>query len=315
MSTPFQTHERLTAIALAVRPRGFIADLVLPRVSVGAEDFKYAKGRPQETHTIPDTRVGRRSRPNQVEFGADLVSASTQDHALDDPVPIKDIEKARAQMSSWDPLAEASTNTAVLLSLARERRVSSLVTTAATYAAAKRATLAGASQWSHKDSDPIKAVAEALDACLVRPNIMVIGQEAWTGLRRHPKIVEATKMTGAGNEAAGMATKRAVAELFEIDEVIVGQAFYSSAKKGQDAVYARLWGKHCALIHRNTDIAGAESAIPTFGFTAEWMPRETLTATDDLSGIMGSEIVRVRECIQELIAWQDAGYLFRSVVA
>ena len=234
MSTPFQTHERLTAIALAVRPRGFIADLVLPRVSVGAEDFKYAKGRPQETHTIPDTRVGRRSRPNQVEFGADLVSASTQDHALDDPVPIKDIEKARAQMSSWDHAGGSlHQHGGAVVAGARTARVEpgddgGRPMRRRNAHDAGRKPASGATRTAIRSRRWPKRWTRAWCG----PNIMVIGQEAWTGLRRHPKIVEATKMTGAGSEAAGMATKRAVAELFEIDEVIVGQAFYSSAKKG-----------------------------------------------------------------------------------
>ena len=72
----------------------------------------------------------------------------------------------------------------------------------------------------------------------------------WTALRQHPKIVEAVAATGAGDQASGIVMKEAVAELFEVDRVLVGMAWYQSAKRGQADAFARLWGKHACAITR-----------------------------------------------------------------
>lgn len=87
MPAPFPIQPELTAIAIAYRNQSLIADEVLPRVPVGKQDFKYLKHAMAEGFTLPDTKVGRRSKPNDVEFSATEITASTEDFGLDDPVP------------------------------------------------------------------------------------------------------------------------------------------------------------------------------------------------------------------------------------
>ena len=84
----FQINPALTAIAIAYRNRRLIADEVLPRVGVGKQEFKYRKYDLSEGFTVPNSRVSRTSRPNQVEFSAKELTDSTEDFALDAPVPL-----------------------------------------------------------------------------------------------------------------------------------------------------------------------------------------------------------------------------------
>ncbi|MGH2845433.1 MAG: phage capsid protein, partial [Thermoleophilaceae bacterium] len=76
-TAPFPVQPYLTAIAIAYRNPVLIADEVLPRVPVGVQDFKYLKHNLADGFTIPDTKVGRRAKPNEVEFQATETSAST----------------------------------------------------------------------------------------------------------------------------------------------------------------------------------------------------------------------------------------------
>lgn len=69
-NAPFPVQPYLTAIAIAYRNPVLIADEVLPRVPVGVQDFKYLKHNLADGFTIPDTKVGRRGKPNEVEFQA-----------------------------------------------------------------------------------------------------------------------------------------------------------------------------------------------------------------------------------------------------
>lgn len=310
---PFTVQPRLTQIAMAVAVQGLIADAVCPRVGVGGELFQYTKLTESEGFTIPDTKIGRTGRANQVEFGASDVEASTQDHGLEDPVPVKDIKNA--VNTNLDPLAIATERTQQLILLAREKRVADLYTTLANYAASLRATLAGANQWSDVTSDPVRAMMTAMDLMLVRPNTVVMGQAVWTQVSQHPKVVAATKGYGDSSGAPGVATRQAVAALLEVDAIEVGGAFYNSAVKGQTASYGRVWGKHCALLHINRSIVSAQTSMPTFGFTAEWQGLRAGSYMDPSRGVEGCEVVKVVDQVKELISYQTAGYLFRDAVA
>lgn len=63
-----------------------------------------------------------------------------------------------------------------LLRLDFEQRVAALVQNASNYASGLSVALSGASRWSHDDSDSIAAILEKMDATLVRPNTLVMGQ-------------------------------------------------------------------------------------------------------------------------------------------
>ena len=315
-SGPYEVQTRLTQIAQAAMPSGLIADEVCPRVRTGFK-FTYTTLTEEDLLTIPDVRASRAGHLNQVEFGATDTTASVVDYGLEDPVPSRDIEEARAQEVAYDPLEQAAISTAELVKLARERRVADLVTTAANYATDHSATLNGNARWSHASSNPRKAILEALDVPLVRPNTLVFGQKVWTALRQHPKIVEAVTATGAGDEASGIVMKEAVAELFEVDRVLVGKAWYQSAKRGQDDSFARLWGKHACAIHVRHDMVSARDRMPKFCWTADALGGlQVGTYEEPARGVnRGSTVVKVSECVKELVAYGRAGYLWRDAVA
>lgn len=316
---PFVTQPRLTQIAMAIKPEGLIADEVLPRVPVEAEKFIYTKFTTEEMFTIPDTKVGRTSAPNQVEFGAVDVTDSTEDHGLDDMVPNKDIKSAQDSNANFDPRDAAAENVAVLVALAREQRVANLLFGLNTYAASLRQTLSGTSQWSdYANSDPIAALMSAIDSMLVRPTDITFGQLAWTKFRMHPKVVAAILNKSGDNggvTSTGIATRQGVLDLLELKALHVGQSFGNVAKKGQTASYARLWGKHCALTKIERSVRNARSPLPTFGFTAQWGERIAGTIDAPTMGLMGSQIVRVGEHVKELVSFQECGYFFQNCIA
>ena len=312
---PFTIQTRLTAISLAVKVMGLIADVVCPRVNVGGPKFTYTVLDTAEGFTIPDVKIGRTSRANQVEFGAEDKTESVVDYGLEDPVPVRDMNVARDQRANIDPLAVATERTTQLVELAREKRVADLITTLDHYDAALRTTLAGDSQWSSAESDPLNAILAAKDKMLVPASTLVTGQAVWTKLRQHPKIVEAVNMSGAGAQAAGAVAAAAVADLLELDTLHVGRAWVNTARPGQDAVYARLWGKDAALLHINRQIVSPMDAVPTFAFTAEWLGRQAGTYIDSSRGRDGAEIVKVVESCKELISFRPCGYLFKNAVA
>lgn len=311
---PFVIVPELTAIAVAYRQANFIADGVLPRVPVNTKEFRYQKYGLGDAFTAPETLVGRKGTPNQVEFGSTEVTDSVQDHALDAPVPNDDIaqwEAARAAGATGaaSPLMRATSQVQELVQTRREKRAADLVFDPATYAAANRVTLAGTSQWSDPASDPQAAIGDALDTMVMRPNIAVFGRAAWTKTSRNINLVKA--YFGNGTER-GQLTKQAFMELFELDEVLIGEAFWNSAAKGQPPSLVRLWGKHAAFLHRNMQ-ADTEFGM-SFGMTAQFGTRVAGTIHDADIGMRGGERVRSGESVKELVTANDLGYFFQNVV-
>jgi hypothetical protein len=306
--TPFPIQPELTAIAAMYRNRRMIADQVAPRRRVNTQEFKYLKHDFAEGFTVPDTKVGRKSAPNQVEFSATEVTASTQDYALDDAIPKADIDNAPP---NYDPRGKAVEFLTNLIELDREVRVANAVFNANNYAAANKQTLSGTSQFSDfTNSDPIDVITTALDGMVMRPNIMVIGRLAFSKLARHPKVVKA--YYGTGNDT-GVATKNAIAELFELEEVLVGEAFVNTARKGQAASVSRAWGKHIALINRD-NTADLDRGV-TFMLTAQFGDRIAGSQPDGDIGMRGGERVRSGESVAEIILANDLGYFIQNAVA
>lgn len=313
----FPVNPKLTAIAMAYRNEAYtlIADQVLPRIDT-TKKFKYTQYDVAQGYTVPDTKVGRKSAPNQVDFGGTEVTSEVQDYGLDDPIPMDEI-KAWEDMDKpatggpMDPRDISTMMLEGLIQLDREIRVANQVFNAATYGASNKVTLAGSSQWSdYTNSDPLKALMLALDIPLIRPNALVLGQQAATILQMNPVIVEATNGSG---KSRGVASLEVLAQVLGIKKVIVGAGFYNTARKGQPANFARAWGKHAALIY--TDALAAQSQQPTFGFTAQWGTKIAGSEMDKKIGLRGGEVVRVGESVKEVICAPDLGYFFQNAVA
>ena len=314
-AAPFETQRQYTNVAMAVMVPGTIADEVCPRIP-SPYKFAFTKMDQGDRLSAPDSRASRAGRVGEIEFGSTDQQDSTEDWALACPVPSRDVEEARAQRLPYDPLAEATDALAMVMKINREIRVAKLVQTPANYPTGKKVTLVGNSQWSSNSSDPQTAILDAMDAPLVRPNTLVMGQQVWTKLRQHPKIVEAINMSGAGDDARGAVAARQVAELFELEHVLIGRAQYQTANRGQNEAFSYIWGKHAALLHINRSLSGMRSMMPSFCFTAEAMPMEVGTFMDTMRGIgQGTTFVKASESCKELVSWSDAGYLWQNAVA
>jgi hypothetical protein len=309
-TAPFPVNPVLTGVAMAYRNGRMIADDICPRRPIGGESFKWYKHEIGAKLTVPDTRVGRKSIPNEVEFNLVEESASTVDYGLDDVVPVKDMDNAKT-IPGFNPLSTATENMTDIIELSREVRVAGLVFGAGNYAAANKAALVGNDKWSdYVNSDPTDDIVTALDGMVMRGNVAVFGRPAWSKLSRHPQILAGV---GKLNINGGIATRAEVAELFELDEILVGESYVNIAKPGQAVNRARVWGNHCALLYRDK-LADFQNNRPTFSLTAQWGGRIAGDMPEPKVGLRGSVRVRVGEAVRELVIANDLGFLFQDVV-
>lgn len=306
---PFTPDFDLTTVTLVYSNKRLIGDMVLPRVSVGRMEYKHLEYDMRQSFTIPDTSVGRKSVPNELTFDATERASSTSDYALDDIIPVVDIQNAPKNHSPIDQATMTLTN---LILLDRELRVAAKVFDPDTYPVGNKTQLSGTEQWSdYDDSVPLTDIAAAIDAPIIRPNKMVIGRAAFTVLAQHPDIVKATH----GNSGdKGYARREDIAELFELDEVLVGESLHNIAKPGQEISLQRVWGKHCALLWLDPNFRTPTGGA-TFGFTAEFGNRSSSLLDEPKIGMRGSKRVRVGESVDEQISAAALGYFIEDAVA
>lgn len=307
----FPQSTELTAIAMAVSNRRMIADLVLPRTSpLGSSKFSYQYYSPEQFFTVPDTRVGRKGRVNEVDFTGKEITSETVDHGLEIGLPQKDIDNAPANTNLMGLTAEML---AGLILLDREIRTAQLMLDPAQYQGNSEV-VAATDRFDNPSSNPLDYLLDVLDRPLVRPNTMTLGQREWRSLRTHPAIVKAVH----GNSGdAGAASRQAVADLLEISNLYVGEALLNIAKPGQLAQMRSCWAGGVSLAYIDETaarISGQVTGALTFGFTAQCDQRVAGSWFDQNIGLRGGQRVRVGEEVLEVICAPCAGYLLEDVV-
>lgn len=310
---PFPINPVQTGIALAYKNLTLIADMVMPRVNVATKEFKYQKYDKAERFTVPNTLVGRKGAPSEMEFGATEEAAFVKDYGLDSVIPNDDIIQAAAGGTNYNPINHTTEVLTDLILLDREKRVADIVFDADSYNSSYKTDVSGTAtdQWSdYTNSEPRDQILEALDEPIMRPNIFVINQNVWRVLRQHPQIVSSI-LGNSGKQ--GTITRQQLADLLEVEEVIVGQGFINIAKPNQAPVMTRVWGNHGALLYRNR-LANTQMGA-TFGFTAQYQGRIAGQMAEQKVGLRGGVRVRVGESVKELVIAKDLGYFFENAIA
>lgn len=315
-TTAFPINPVLTAIAMVYSNPAvsLIADEVLPRTPT-AKKFVWSSYDVGQGYTVPQTLVGRKSLPSEVDFTGTLINDEVADYGLDDVVPNDEIEAFASMLKPAsggpvDPLVISTMLTTKLIQLDREVRVAAKVFNAANYGG-NTVTLSGTSQWSdYANSNPLDAILTALDVPVYRPNLAVFGQAAFTKLRQHPKIVQAVFGTA---QTGGVVTREALAQLLEVKRVVVGAGFVNTARKGQAVNNQRVWGKHASFLYIDKEAAMAQQ--PCWGFTAQWGDKVSGDIPEPKMGLRGSQRVRVGESVKEVVSAPALAYYFQNAVA
>lgn len=306
--TPFVVDPKLTAIAIGYRNAQFIADLVAPRVQVPTEQFKWTEFESKDVFTIPNTLVGRKGRPNTVEFSATEKDGSVVDYGLSDEIPQSDIDAAQGN-PAFDPEGRATTKLTELVGLAREKRVADIVMKAASYVHSESIT--GTDKWTDTASDPISQITDAINTPMVTPNVMVLGRMEALALRKNPQIVRAYNGTTGSD---GLVPMSFIQQLFELDQIIIGASRYNTANKGKDMSLSSLWSGGVALLYRK-DAAQLKDDV-TFIITPEWQGKvayRKVMEPGDL-GLRGGVKITVGDTVNELVIANEAGYFLEGVI-
>jgi len=303
---PFPTDTKRTAIAIGYKNTNLIADKVLPYETVPAEKFSYLKHTIADGFTLPDTKVGRKSDPNSVSFSAEDKIEKVEAYGLDDYIPQSDIDNAP---ENYDPVNRSVIGIMDLILLDREKRVADFVLNKDNYSANKKV-LTNAQRFGTATTglDPFTVITDAIDAMLMKPNQMTLGGKLWNFLKSCDSITSAY----FGSANAGRVLKpQELAELFEMNEIIVGSSFVNTAKKGQVVNLAKCWKSSILLAHQNPVTVNSG----TFGFTARHGDRIVGSQEVKKKGLTGGTEVWAGEFVKEVMCSEAHGYLIDNCLA
>jgi hypothetical protein len=107
---------------------------------------------------------------------------------------------------------------------------------------------AAGATWSGGSGDPVEDVRAAREAvkaaCLQRPNAIAMSQRALDHLKNHPAIIDRVKYIGM---LAPDAVKNAIAALFELDEIVVADAYKLTSAEGATEAASAVWGANAVV--------------------------------------------------------------------
>lgn len=258
----------LTNFALNYRPEGFIAERVLTKVDVPKQSDLFATFLQADIFRIDDDRRAPGTEANKTAVQVGSLKFYCKNYALKTEVTAE--ERANA-----DPIFQfyleqgriALTMDKLLLS--QDQRVSSLVFNTSNIGS----NAAVASSWSDAitgHSDPMgdfwKASDQVFLATGYRPNVAVFGINPYNAFRRHQDVV--TKATNPNYLGGGnYPDTQKVAQLLELDEVLVGAAQANTAQQGLNMTLSRIWGNSVLLLYRPP---GARVDAPSLGALMRW---------------------------------------------
>ncbi|MFA6688866.1 MAG: hypothetical protein WCS18_05240 [Sphaerochaetaceae bacterium] len=246
-----------TGLVIAYKNEELIADKVFPISEKKSShlNFKWHKASLGDAFTVPDTQVGRKSRPNQVTFDGTDESGLARAFGLEYPVPQEDIDEAAPAISNYVNRKLLQLMDRVLLG--REIRISSMAQNPANYASDQVYATAAGDKFTDSSSNPLKYLRAKMLKAYVRPTKVIFGPEAWEAFATHPKVVSAA----FGNSGeSGIATRERVAQLLEVSEVIVGKSWANSAKLGQKPVLERTW-KDNVIMQYDSPLSDQEDGL------------------------------------------------------
>ena len=309
MAFVFPVTTEQTGMVIAYKNKELVADRAMPiKTSLSKQlSFKWFARNLADGFTVPSTLVGRASRPNSVNFSGDEKTASALAYGLESAVTQEDMDEAGDSVENLVTNRLQSLINLVLLD--REIRVAAIVQNSSNYLTSQVVSTAAGDKFSLDSANPLKYILGKLDNAIVRPNKVGMGAGAWNALRVHPSIVKAVH-GNAGD--SGAATRQQVAELLEVNEIVVGSGFVNTAKRGQSPTFVRCWGNHL-WGHYEEPLADAKEGL-AWGMTVQVGDRFAKTIEDPHMGLKGGFICKAGVYQGEIVTGPGAGILLTDVV-
>jgi hypothetical protein len=211
-------------------------------------DIYYIFDDEQEYRRETDDSVNPGSGTNQSDAAVTTATYTTGGHGLHEVITAEDIANADVPITL---AADAVERLVQKLSVGKEIAAAAALNSALTGSQ----TAAASNGWNNESTgtpvpDIIAGIEQIETAAGVRPNIMIMDSTVWHDLRHHPDILERVVSNSAStNDNPANISTKGVAEIFDLEDVIVSRAVKNTAIEGQTASASRVWSDDVYLLH------------------------------------------------------------------
>lgn len=262
MPLPTQIHidKALENISIAYKPGDFIADRVVPAVSVKHESDKYYVYS-NDIMSLPETLRANGAESKRATFSISSAQYQCEEHALHDYVTKRD--KDNADMAI-DPEIDATESLTRKILIAKEKKCAALIQDKSNWS--NNASLTSTYAWTQNTtlSNPITAIDSATSKIIqnsgFKPNRLVLNYASFVAAKEHTSITDRVKYTSADS-----VTEPMLAKLFNVQEILVGTAIYESAAEGLASDMQFIW-TNCAFLAYLEPAPGLRKASAAYNF-------------------------------------------------
>ena len=314
----------LTNLSVAYRNGLYIADRVFPSVPVNKKSDKYFTF-PKGAWFRDEADVrGPGAEAKEAGYLVSTDSYLCEEYAIDHRIPKETIENADDPLQPWQTGVNFATEKILLR---KERMVAALAMTAANWTSSLDVNALWAPVGATNTFvSGILTGKETIRQLIGRyPNVLLMDAKTFKALKFVEEIIERIKYTGTSGAPAAV-TLQTLAQLLELDEVILGGALYSSAKEtkaGTDFTAVDIWETHAtkgsAFLYYRPPSAALET--PSAGYCFNWRGSEPgqsqIIQQDNFRTVKKwwenkpeSWMIRASERIDAKVVSADAGYLF-----
>jgi len=295
---------------------GYVAQQVFPVVEVAKQAGNFGVVPLSQLLQQRDTKRAPGSGYARGSFTFTPATYSTEEHGAEEPV-----DDREAKMYSDYFVAEQIATLRAFSSVLRnaEKRVADAVFNTTTWTGASLTT-AVSTPWSTlSSSTPItnveSAVQKVYDNSGLKANALIVNWKVYRNLRNCTQITDRIAASGAGSAIkASDITPQTLAQVFDLDYVIVAGQSRNSATEGQTATPSQIWSSSYAMVCRISN--SQDMRDPCIGRTFHW--------SEDGSSIGGTvetyrdetvrgNVVRVRHDVDEVVLYAQAGHLLSNI--
>jgi len=241
-----QIDKLLTQASDKLKPKGFISELLLPRLSVAQYSGLLGAYGTDHLRIEHDIVGGQGVYPRVTTLTTSTTAYNIEGHGLEDVVTKRD--RANYDLP-FKAEKDKMSSLVMKLLVGKEKALADALSNTSTITQTQQ--LTGTSQFSnYLESDPLSIFSTAREAvrdgCGLYPNTTWMDKKVFNKLRYHPQLLDA--LGYAANRPGGL-KQQEMADVFDVDRILICEAIYESAKEGQTSSLAPVWGKHIWFGH------------------------------------------------------------------
>ncbi len=234
--------KHLSNVAMNYRPMNMIADLIAPIVPVGKQSDSYPVWSQADALRVEEDKRSPGKPANLITRDVSTDTYFADNYALKTALTLEDRENMDDAFIKQLRDGKATFLKGKVV-LGWEYRVAMQVTSGSNVGSYSTVI----SDWMDTatgNSTPLKDVQTALDnvqdSTGYRPNRLIFGELAWRWFRRHADVIDIL-YGDTGQGSPRYASREQIKAIFEVDQFLVGGAYYNTAEEGQALSLTPLW--------------------------------------------------------------------------